>query len=49
MLNHYIICCEKPRDNLSLIFDPSKGFELWKNNQLKNAWKMKITLIIKIK
>jgi ATP-binding cassette subfamily B protein len=44
--NHYIICCDKPTDKSTLIFDPSSGFSLWESNQLIKAWKLNIALII---
>jgi ABC-type bacteriocin/lantibiotic exporter with double-glycine peptidase domain len=44
--NHYIICCDKPTDKSTLIFDPSRGFSLWGNNYFVKVWKLKIAVII---
>ena len=47
LLNHYVICCEKPKGSLTLVFDPSKGFRLWGREDFLKFWKLKIALIVK--
>jgi ABC-type bacteriocin/lantibiotic exporter with double-glycine peptidase domain len=44
--NHYIICCERPTLNSTLIFDPSIGFRLWGGLEFNKFWKFKIALIV---
>jgi ATP-binding cassette subfamily B protein len=46
ILNHYIICCEKPVNNSTLMFDPSKGFILWERDHFIKLWKLNIAIVV---